>query len=78
MTWFFQSLQALVPDGWAGLTTGWTRAQKEHVLQSLTSLVHSVTPQEQLDGARRWGEYEDAVMRAMTGSGSPPAPFAED
>lgn len=77
MGWFFQSLQALVPEGWASLTAGWTQAQKQSVLQSLTLLVHSVTPQEQFDGARRWGEYEDAVIRAMTGSRSPPVPLAE-
>lgn len=77
MTWFFQSLQALVPDGWAGLTAGWTVAQKQYVLQSLTLMVQSVTPREQYEGARRWGEYEDAVIRAMTGSGAPPAPFSD-
>jgi proline iminopeptidase len=77
MVWFFQSLQALVPEGWARLTAGWTASQKQHVLQSLTLMVHSVTSQEQSDGARRWGEYEDAVIRAMTGNSSPPAPFTE-
>jgi proline iminopeptidase len=77
MTWFFQSLQALVPEGWARLTAGWMPAQKRQVFQTLTHMLHSMQPQEQSDGARRWGEYEDAVMRAMTGSGSPPAPFAQ-
>jgi proline iminopeptidase len=76
MKWFFQSLQALVPEGWARLTAGWTQAQMRQVLQSLTHLLHSVTPEELADGARRWGEYEEAVMRAMTGSDLPPAPFA--
>lgn len=74
--WFFQSLQAMVPDGWARLTAGWTQAQKKQVLQSLTRLLHNGTTQDQFDGACRWGDYEEAVMRAMTGSGSPPAPFA--
>lgn len=77
VAWFFQSLQAMVPDGWAGLTAGWTASQKQHVLQYLTLLLQSDALQEQYEGARRWGEYEDAVMRAMTGSGALPAPFSE-
>lgn len=75
MTWFFQLLRALVPEAWAGLTQGWTASQKAAVLQSLTLLLQSDTLQEQTDGATRWGAYEDAVIRAMTGSGSAAAEF---
>lgn len=67
LAWFFQSLQALVPAGWAALTAGWSRAMKQEVLQTLTTMLHSVSPQEQEEAARRWGNYEEAVMRAMAG-----------
>jgi proline iminopeptidase len=75
INWFFQSLRALVPDAWARLTQGWTVSQKAAVLQSLTLLLQSDTLQEQTDGATRWGAYEDAVIRAMTGSGSAAVEF---
>lgn len=67
MTWFFQSLRALVPDAWGRLTDGWTHFQKEDVLQSLTTLLQNGTCDEQHDAAARWGAYEDAVLQAMTG-----------
>lgn len=71
MTWFFQSLKALVPAGWHQLTAGWTASEKTRVLQTLTRMVHSVAGQEQWDGVRRWAGYEDAVMQAMTGMPAP-------
>jgi proline iminopeptidase len=67
--WFFQSLQALVPVAWRALTAGWPTAQKQAVLQTLTAKLQSVSPREQDAAARRWGDYEDAIMRAMTGTG---------
>jgi proline iminopeptidase len=67
ITWFFQSLKALVPDAWGRLTCGWAPLQKQDVLQSLTSLLHNGTPDEQRDAAARWGGYEADVMQAMTG-----------
>jgi proline iminopeptidase len=73
--WFFQALRALVPNGWDSLTCGWTIAQKRSVFQTLTTKLHSVSPQEQADAARRWGEYEEAVMRAMMGGPSSPVGF---
>jgi proline iminopeptidase len=74
--WFFQSLQALVPAGWGRLTAGWTALQKQSVLQTLTVMLQSHVPQEQQDAAGRWGDYEEAVMQAMTGA--PAAPAAVD
>jgi proline iminopeptidase len=65
--WFFQGLRTMVPVAWRKLTAGWTAEQKRCVLQTLTAKLHSVTPQEQQAAARRWGEYEEAVIQAMTG-----------
>lgn len=67
LTWFFQSLRALVPQRWDRLTAGWGVSQKQAVLHSLTQMLQGVSHEDQLDAARRWGEYEDAVMKAMTG-----------
>jgi proline iminopeptidase len=67
IAWFFQSLKALVPIAWGNLTAGWTALQKQNVLQTLIAMLHSVSSQEQQEAARRWGEYEEATMRAMTG-----------
>lgn len=77
LIWFFQSLRALVPEGWGRLTAGWSLSQKQSVLQSLTRMLQGVSQEDQQDAARRWGEYEDAVMRAMTGVHAAPAAFAQ-
>lgn len=77
LEWFFQSMRALVPDAWARLTAGWTAARKQSVLQSLTAMLQSVTLEEQEDAARRWGEYEEAVVQAMTGVRAPLPPFMD-
>jgi proline iminopeptidase len=74
MTWFFQSLRALAPQAWAGLTAGWPPAQKTQVIQYLTSMLQNGAVAEQLDAALRWGKYEDDVMQAMTGSAAVAAP----
>ncbi len=67
LQWFFQSLRALVPQGWARLTDGWTDADKAHVLGRLAgALLHGDTAQA-TDAARRWNDYENAVMNAMAG-----------
>lgn len=73
--WFFQALQAMVPTGWDRLTAGWTTLQKQAVLQTLTAMLHSVSLEEQNEAARRWGEYEEAVMHAMMGGKSEPSTF---
>jgi len=68
MQWFFQDLQALVPQAWSRLTQGWSRVQKQHVLHSLTVLLQNGTLAQQREGAVRWGCYEDALMLAMSGA----------
>ena len=68
MTWFFQSLRALVPAAWKQMTAGWTLAQGQAVLSTLASMILNGTPQQRADAARRWWAYEEAVMRVMLGS----------
>ncbi|QAU35027.1 alpha/beta fold hydrolase [Janthinobacterium sp. 17J80-10] len=65
---FFQSLQAEVPDAWARLTAGWSVAQQRNVLQSLTGLLQNGTCEQRNDAARRWHDYEEAIMRRMMAS----------
>lgn len=65
--WFFQELRALVPQGWARLTAGWNDAQRADVLRTLSgALLHGDAGQA-ADAARRWNDYENAVMNAMAG-----------
>lgn len=65
--WFFQSLQAMVPAGWARMTAGWDEQASATVLQTLsTALLHGDATQA-MDAAQRWGHYEAAVMQAMSG-----------
>lgn len=68
MQWFFQELQALAPQAWMRLVQGWSRAQRQQVLHSLTVLLQNGTLAQQRDGAARWGRYEDALMLAMSGA----------
>lgn len=64
---FFQGLRAMVPQGWARLTEGWNDAQKNNVLNTLcTALLHGDSLQA-ADAARRWNDYENAIMNAMAG-----------
>ncbi len=65
--WFFQSLRAMVPGGWAQMTAGWTEAAKSNVLQTLAAALLGGDDAQASDAARRWGRYEQAVMDAMTG-----------
>jgi proline iminopeptidase len=67
MQWFFQSLKAMVPQGWAALVNGWSEAQKNQVLATLSQHLLQGTDEEQNDAAMRWAAYEDSVMQAMTG-----------
>jgi proline iminopeptidase len=71
--WFFQSLHALVPVGWAQLTAGWSLSQRQSVLSTLTDMLLNGTPDQRADAARRWSAYEDAVMGVMLGSSTLPA-----
>ncbi len=67
LTWFFQSLRALVPTGWERMTDGWSETHKADVAGTLAdALLHGDAAQAS-DAARRWSDYETAVMAAMTG-----------
>lgn len=70
MTWFFQSLQAMVPAGWQRLTEGWNAAEKSTVLATLSHALLSGSEAEANEAARRWSLYEDAVVQAMSGTQS--------
>ena len=67
LTWFFQSLRALVPAGWARMTDGWNDAQKADVLRTLADALLLGDAARASDAARRWSDYETAVMEAMAG-----------
>lgn len=67
MQWFFQSLQAMVPWGWAQLTQGWNKDDKDQVLSTLCKQLLNGSDAEAADAAARWSRYEDAVMQAMSG-----------
>ncbi len=87
LQWFFQSLRAMVPDGWAQLTAGWDDDAKTRVLPTLAAALlrnddnASLTtasataaatgPEAAMDAALRWGRYEGAVMQAMAGKLAP-------
>ena len=65
--WFFQDLRAMVPQGWARMTEGWSDAQKSNVLQTLCDALLRDDASQAADAARRWNDYENAVMNAMAG-----------
>ena len=67
MTWFFQSLCAMVPQAWADLTHAWPEHDRKHVLATLTNQLLHGSKENAEDAASRWGHYEDAVMQAMSG-----------
>ena len=67
MTWFFQSLRAMVPDAWMRLTMGWHRTEQAAVLQSLTCMLQNGTLAQQQEAALRWGRYEQTVIQKMLG-----------
>ena len=73
MAWFFQSLQAMVPHGWAQLTQGWRDEEKQRVLDTLCNKLLQGSDSEAADAAARWSRYEDAVMQAMSGKLSGPS-----
>lgn len=57
----------MVPQGWARMTEGWSDAQKASVMTTLcAALLHGDAAQA-TDAARRWNDYENAVMNAMAG-----------
>jgi proline iminopeptidase len=65
--WFFQSLRALAPQAWARLTNGWNKAQQTAVLPTLCKALLGNDTTQANDAARRWADYESALMRAMEG-----------
>jgi len=65
--WFFQSLRAMVPQAWAQMTEGWSETQQADVLQTLRQALLGDDPTAANDAARRWSNYESALMRAMEG-----------
>jgi proline iminopeptidase len=67
MTWFFQSLCAMVPQAWADLTQGWSDNEQRNVLATLSHKLLHESQQSAEDAAARWSRYEDAVMQAMAG-----------
>jgi proline iminopeptidase len=71
--WFFQELRALVPFGWARMTTGWSLSQCESVLATLAAMLLNGTPDQRIDAARRWAAYERAVLDLMLGARTPTA-----
>lgn len=68
MTWFFQSLQAMVPAGWQRMTEGWNADEKSSVLTTLCHALLNGIEETANDAARRWSVYEDAVVQAMAGT----------
>lgn len=67
MTWFFQSLRAMMPDAWMHLTTGWNQSERDAVLQSLASMLQNGAPEQQQDAACRWSQYEQVIIQKMLG-----------
>lgn len=73
LQWFFQSLRALVPQGWMRLTSGWRDEQQAQVLQTLSDALLRGDAAQAADAAQRWNNYENSVMNAMTGKLDIPA-----
>ena len=67
MQWFFQSLRAMVPQGWSRLTRGWDEQQKQTVLPTLCTMLLNSHDGAAADAAARWSQYENAIMQAMSG-----------
>ena len=67
LCWFFQDLRAMVPQGWARMTVDWSDAQKANVLRTLSDALLQGDAAQAADAARRWNDYENAVMNAMAG-----------
>jgi len=73
LQWFFQSLRAMVPVAWQQLTEGWRDDQQTQVLQTLCLALLGDDLAQANEAARRWSNYESALMRAMEGKLDPPA-----
>ncbi len=69
LQWFFQSLRAMVPDGWAQLTAGWDEAAKSRVLGTLAAalladVLADGDAHSGADGKATTGDQAGAAMEA--------------
>lgn len=65
LDWFFQQLQALVPQAWESLTETMNEREKTSVLQTLADRLLGDDQEKMADAARRWSNYETGIMTAM-------------
>lgn len=65
LDWFFQQLQALVPQAWDSLTETMSNSEKESVLQTLADRLLGSDREKILDAAERWSSYESKIMVSM-------------
>lgn len=65
LDWFFQQLQALVPEAWNSLTETMSQNEKQSVLQTLTARLLGSEREPMADAAERWRNYENTIMATM-------------
>ena len=65
LDWFFQHLQALVPQAWDSLTETMSDSEKESVLQTLSARLLGSDREQISDAAQRWSSYENSIMARM-------------
>jgi len=65
LDWFFQQLQALVPQAWDSLTETMSESEKESVLQTLADRLLGSDREQMSDAAQRWSSYENSIMARM-------------
>lgn len=65
LDWFFQQLQALMPQAWDSLTETMSDSEKESVLQTLASRLLGNDREQMSDAAERWSNYENKIMASM-------------
>lgn len=65
LDWFFQQLQALVPQAWNSLTQTMNDLEKAAVLPTLADRLLGDDQEKISDAAQRWSHYENAIMTAM-------------
>lgn len=65
LDWFFQHLQALVPQAWDSLTETMSEDEKQSVLQTLAARLLGSDRKQMSDAAERWSSYENSIMAGM-------------
>jgi len=65
LDWFFQQLQALVPQAWDSLTETMNDSEKAAVLHTLADRLLGDDQEQIADAARRWSHYENVIMTTM-------------